>query len=296
MTKDTTPRTNADVIEIFRANGGQVGGPFAGAPLVLLTARGARTGHARTTPLAAVHEEDRIVVFATNAGAEQDPQWLRNVRAHPLVDLEVPGRGGAVERFRAHAVELSPVESARLLDERAEVDPALAGYRDTTARRIPAVALRRTDPPDDPSARRRAGEYLLRAHAEMRRDMEALRADLAGSRRGGDPVAPGLAVELARRCRTACQALHDHHTGEDAAFDVFERQLPHLSPVLDRLRTEHRTVAGALDRIETLLDDEAGVPDGLVGEYEQLLADMDEHFRYEESALVPALLGAGTGR
>jgi deazaflavin-dependent oxidoreductase (nitroreductase family) len=153
MPQDDGPRNDAEVIEAFRSGGGQVGGWFTGASLVLLTSKGARTGSARTTPLAAVHEADRIVVHATNAGAEQHPAWLHNVRAHPVVEVEVPGGDGRVERFRALADELGADESARLLDQRAEADDAFAAYRDGTVRRIPAVALRRLEPTGDSEVR-----------------------------------------------------------------------------------------------------------------------------------------------
>jgi len=36
---------NENVIADFRANGGRVGGPFEGAPMVLVHHRGRRTGH-----------------------------------------------------------------------------------------------------------------------------------------------------------------------------------------------------------------------------------------------------------
>ncbi|MCL4413297.1 MAG: nitroreductase family deazaflavin-dependent oxidoreductase, partial [Actinobacteria bacterium] len=42
---------NQHVIEEFRANGGRVGGNFAGAPLLLLHTRGARTGKERVNPM-----------------------------------------------------------------------------------------------------------------------------------------------------------------------------------------------------------------------------------------------------
>ena len=41
---------NQAVIEEFRANEGRVGGPFEGAPVLLLTSTGARSGEQRTTP------------------------------------------------------------------------------------------------------------------------------------------------------------------------------------------------------------------------------------------------------
>ena len=42
---------NTKVIEEFRANGGRVGGQFAGAPMILVTHRGARSGDTRVNPL-----------------------------------------------------------------------------------------------------------------------------------------------------------------------------------------------------------------------------------------------------
>jgi hypothetical protein len=37
------------IIEEFRANDGKLGGPFEGAPVLLLTATGAKSGERRTT-------------------------------------------------------------------------------------------------------------------------------------------------------------------------------------------------------------------------------------------------------
>jgi hypothetical protein len=42
---------NRQIIEEFRTNGGKVGGPFEGVPLLLLTTTGAKSGHQRINPL-----------------------------------------------------------------------------------------------------------------------------------------------------------------------------------------------------------------------------------------------------
>jgi len=287
--------TNEQVIADFRSHDGVVGGMFAGARLVLITTRGARTGQPRTTPVAALHRPDGIVIFATNGGSPRDPAWLANLRANPIVDVEAPGEGveHGIERFRAHAVVADPDTAAALLDEQVQVDPAFAAYRGAT-RSIAAVTLRRVDVPDDATARRAAGEYLLRVHEEMRRDMNTLRRDIHTARTTGDHVAHDLATQISRRCLTACSALHDHHTGEDSAFDAFETQLPELVPVLTRLRAEHREVAAALGSLEVQV--KAGIHntdslDRLAHEYDRLLDSIDDHFAYEERELVPALLG-----
>src|SRR3954453_11725132 len=93
-TEETDKRTdynafNRQLIEEFRANGGKVGGMFAGAPLLLLTTTGAKSGQARVAPLAYTTDNDRLVVIASKGGAPTHPDWFHNVRANPEVTVEV---------------------------------------------------------------------------------------------------------------------------------------------------------------------------------------------------------------
>ena len=64
---------NQQIIAEFRANAGKVGGPFEGAPMVLVTHKGAKTGTERTTPLMYLPNGDDIVIFASKAGAPTHP-------------------------------------------------------------------------------------------------------------------------------------------------------------------------------------------------------------------------------
>src|SRR5579864_4205292 len=80
---------NSAIIEEFRANAGKLGGPFAGAPMLLLTTTGARSGKQRTNPLAYLPDGDRVVIFASKAGAPTNPDWYHNLRAHPDVTIEI---------------------------------------------------------------------------------------------------------------------------------------------------------------------------------------------------------------
>ena len=82
---------NAGVIAEFRANNGVVGGSFAGAPMVLITHRGARSGKEYTTPLVHSKDGDNVVIIASKAGAPEDPQWFRYLVANPEVTVELPG-------------------------------------------------------------------------------------------------------------------------------------------------------------------------------------------------------------
>jgi deazaflavin-dependent oxidoreductase (nitroreductase family) len=63
-----------------------------GQPIVLLHARGARSGVERTTPLLATKHGELIVLIASKAGATAHPAWFHNVRANPDVEVTFDGR------------------------------------------------------------------------------------------------------------------------------------------------------------------------------------------------------------
>jgi deazaflavin-dependent oxidoreductase (nitroreductase family) len=129
---------NKRVIEEFRAHGGKVGGPFEGAPMVLLTTIGAKSGTQYTTPLVYKHDGDRIIVFASMAGAPKNPAWFHNLVANQQVIVEVGS-----ERYGAKAEVLTGDERDRIYAEQAAAMPAFADYQRKTERVIPVVALRR---------------------------------------------------------------------------------------------------------------------------------------------------------
>ena len=79
---------NKQVIEEFRANHGKVGGNFEGAPVVLITTTGAKSGQKRTNPLVSRPDGDVIYVFASKGGAPTNPDWYYNLLAHPEVRVE----------------------------------------------------------------------------------------------------------------------------------------------------------------------------------------------------------------
>jgi len=74
---------NTKIIAEFRSNDGKVGGQFEGAPLLLLTTTGARSGQPRVNPMMYLDEGDRLYVFASKAGAPTNPDWYHNLAAHP---------------------------------------------------------------------------------------------------------------------------------------------------------------------------------------------------------------------
>lgn len=129
---------NRSIIEEFRANAGKVGGQFAGAPLLLLTTTGAKSGAKRVNPLAYLADGDRYVIIASYAGADSNPPWYHNLVAHPDVTVEV-----GAETFAARAEVVREPERTRLYGKMEAVMPAFTEYRQKTKRTIPVIALRR---------------------------------------------------------------------------------------------------------------------------------------------------------
>jgi deazaflavin-dependent oxidoreductase (nitroreductase family) len=131
---------NRGIIEEFRANHGKVGGQFDGAPMVLLTTTGAKSGQKRVNPLAALPEDGTLYVFASKGGAPTDPDWYRNLVAHPDVEVEYGD-----ERFDAVAHVVTGAERDRIFARQKELMPGFADYEKGTSRVIPVVELRRKD-------------------------------------------------------------------------------------------------------------------------------------------------------
>jgi deazaflavin-dependent oxidoreductase (nitroreductase family) len=129
---------NAGIIAEFRANEGIVGGPFSGAPILLLHTNGAKSGKERVNPMMFLPEGETIYVFASKAGAPSNPDWYHNLVAHPEVTVEV-----GTDTFDAVATPLEDDERERIYAQQAEAYPQFAEYQQKTTRVIPVVKLTR---------------------------------------------------------------------------------------------------------------------------------------------------------
>lgn len=127
---------NKGVIAEFRANAGVVGGQFAGAPMVIISTTGARSGATRENPLMYLPDGDDVVVFASKGGAPDNPDWYHNLVANPEVGVE---RGG--ERYWGRAEVTTGPERDRLYAAQAEAYPQFAEYAANTTRTIPVVRI-----------------------------------------------------------------------------------------------------------------------------------------------------------
>lgn len=130
---------NAKVIAEFRENDGRVGGPFEGAPMVLVHHTGAKSGTERVTPLMCMREDDTVYVFASKAGAPDNPDWYHNLVANPDATIEI----GAESHVPVRAEELEGEERTRVWEAQKQAYPQFAEYEEKTDRTIPVLALRR---------------------------------------------------------------------------------------------------------------------------------------------------------
>ena len=128
---------NGKVISEFRANAGKVGGFFEGAPLLLLHHVGAKTGAERVNPLVYQQVGGSYAVFASAGGQPRDPQWFRNLVAHPDVTIEV-----GTSNVKARARVADTAERAAIWATQKERMPNFADYEKTAApREIPVILL-----------------------------------------------------------------------------------------------------------------------------------------------------------
>lgn len=125
---------------VYRATGGRLLGRFGRIEQVLLTTTGRSTGKARTTPLAATPDGDRLVLVASNNGGDRHPFWYLNLVANPQVSVQ---RGAAATPMTARTAE--GAERDRLWDLVARNNPGYARYAQRTVRQIPVVVCEPLD-------------------------------------------------------------------------------------------------------------------------------------------------------
>ena len=127
---------NSGIITEFRKNHGKVGGQFEGAPLLLITHTGARTQKTRINPVMYLKDGHRYLVFASKGGADTNPDWYHNLKAHPNAKIEV-----GKETIEIRAEEITSTERDRLYARQASLYPQFAQYQRKTKRIIPVIAF-----------------------------------------------------------------------------------------------------------------------------------------------------------
>jgi len=122
---------------LYRASGGRIGGTWMyGAPILLLTTVGRKSGQKRTTPLLYLEDGPRILLVGSQGGMSKDPLWVKNIDANPDVEVEIGRSKRAMRARRGSAVEKSHYWPALC-----RMYPDYADYQARTVREIPVILL-----------------------------------------------------------------------------------------------------------------------------------------------------------
>ncbi len=133
---------NEQITADFHEHAGRITqGRLAGANLLLMTSIGATSGEPRIAPLGYTRDGDRYVVVGSNSGRPHQPGWLANIRANPIVSVEV-----GVETFRARATITTGAERQRLWAAHVAALPHFANYEQMTERELKVVTIERVEP------------------------------------------------------------------------------------------------------------------------------------------------------
>ncbi|PXY27290.1 nitroreductase family deazaflavin-dependent oxidoreductase [Prauserella muralis] len=125
----------------YEETNGEVGHDWMkGAPCLILTTVGRKTGQERKFALIYQEHEGDYVIVASKGGADSHPGWYLNLVENPDVTVQVKA-----DRFPAKARTASPEEKAALWPRMVAVWPDYDEYQKKTDRDIPVVILERAD-------------------------------------------------------------------------------------------------------------------------------------------------------
>lgn len=122
---------------LYRMSGGKIWGTWLqGAPIMLLTTIGRKSGEPRTAPLLYLREGDDIVTVASQGGMSTNPLWFRNLEVNPDVEVEIGSQKRPMRARRA-----TEEEKTRLWPKLVAMYTDYADYQARTTRNIPVVII-----------------------------------------------------------------------------------------------------------------------------------------------------------
>ena len=122
---------------LYRATDGFIGASI-GAPMLLLTTVGRKSGGSRTTPLLYLEKGSNWVIVGSNAGDDRHPAWWLNLQANPVATIQIRGA-----RMRVRARKASGQEKSDLWPRFVNLHSGYQTYQQRTKRDIPLVILER---------------------------------------------------------------------------------------------------------------------------------------------------------
>ena len=131
-----------DQVAEYEASGGQRANTLrdTGLPVVIVTARGNKSGKVRKMALMRVEHNGEYALIASKGGAPSHPVWYYNLKADPASVLLQDGP----EPFAVEVRELDGDERAQWWERAVAAYPPYAQYQERTQRSIPVfLATRR---------------------------------------------------------------------------------------------------------------------------------------------------------
>jgi deazaflavin-dependent oxidoreductase (nitroreductase family) len=123
-------------VRVYRETDGATGYEWNGAPTLLLTTTGRRTGTPRTSALIFARDGDDYLVVASVGGMPTHPAWYLNLEANPQATIQVKA-----DLVDVRARTASPDEKPRLWKIVTDGWPRYDAYQSRTDRVIPVVVL-----------------------------------------------------------------------------------------------------------------------------------------------------------
>ena len=124
-------------IKVYRETDGEQGYLWNGAPILLLSTTGRKSGEKRTSALIFGRDGDDLLLVASKGGAPDHPLWYLNLEANPEVEVQVKG-----DVFAAtDGTYATDDEKTRLWSLMTEIWPNYDAYQERTDRQIPLVVL-----------------------------------------------------------------------------------------------------------------------------------------------------------
>ena len=109
-----------------------------GAPILILTVNGRKSGKEYSTPLIFGEDGGNHVIVASQGGTPGHPDWYLNLVETPEVGVQVKA-----DKFRARARTAQGEERERLWKQMNGIWPHYDEYQAKTEREIPVVVLER---------------------------------------------------------------------------------------------------------------------------------------------------------
>ena len=132
----STQKWVSDQVTEYEGSGGTDGVLLRGVPTIVVTSVGASSGKLRKHPVMRVERDGVYAAVASKGGAPQNPAWVANLRANPLVEVQ-----DGTAKGDYHAREATAEERAQWWQRAIAVWPDYDGYQAKTERQIPIFLL-----------------------------------------------------------------------------------------------------------------------------------------------------------